>query len=116
MWIVLTALAFALTGLGFVLAWTLDSTQGFHAVMNVILFPMWLLSGAVFPETGASGWVQVAMFLNPMTYGVSAIRSVLTINDPSMLSTDLIGSLTVIGLFGIAMLVASTISIKSRHI
>ena len=116
MWIVLTALAFALTGLGFVLAWTLDSTQGFHAVMNVILFPMWLLSGAVFPEAGASGWVQVVMFLNPMTYGVSAIRSVLTVQDFSILATDVISSLTVIVLFGIATLAASTISVKSRHI
>jgi len=116
MWIVLTALAFALTGLGFVLAWTLDSTQGFHAVMNVILFPMWLLSGAVFPEAGASGWVQVVMFLNPMTYGVSAIRSVLTVEDFSMLATEVISSLTVIVLFGIATLAASTISVKSRHI
>ena len=116
MCIVLTALAFALTGLGFVLAWTLDSTQGFHAVMNVILFPMLLLSRAVFPEAGASGWVQVVMFLNPMTYGVSAIRSVLTVEDFSMLATEVISSLTVIVLFGIATLAASTISVKSRHI
>ncbi|MEZ4820551.1 MAG: hypothetical protein R3A45_11995 [Bdellovibrionota bacterium] len=34
--------------LGFMFAWWLNSVQGFHAVMNVVLLPMWVLSGAVF--------------------------------------------------------------------
>ena len=41
--------AFALTALGYVMAWRLDSTQGYHALMSVLLMPMWLLSGGVFP-------------------------------------------------------------------
>ncbi len=55
---IIALLGFALTGLGFVIAWRLDSTQGFHAIMNLLLVPMWLLSGAVFPASGASGWVR----------------------------------------------------------
>src|SRR5688500_2116232 len=46
-------LSFALTALGFCLAWRMTSTQGFHAVMNLFLMPMWFLSGALFPPTGA---------------------------------------------------------------
>ena len=46
-WLILSALA--LTGLGFLLAWRMESTQGFHAIMNLLLMPMWLLSGAFFP-------------------------------------------------------------------
>ena len=42
-------IAIGLNCLGFVLAWRLDSTQGFHAIMNLLLMPMWLLSGAFFP-------------------------------------------------------------------
>jgi ABC-2 type transport system permease protein len=42
-------LAFALTALGFCIAWRMTSTQGFHAVMNLFLMPLWFLSGALFP-------------------------------------------------------------------
>jgi len=66
--------AFALTGLGFLLAWRLNSTQGFHAIMNLFLLPMWLLSGAVFPVTGTPSWLSWIMYINPLTYGVQAIR------------------------------------------
>ena len=74
----LLTLAFALTGLGFLVAWQLDSTQGFHAVMNLVMVPMWLLSGAVFPAEGAAWWIRAIMWANPMTYGVTALREVLT--------------------------------------
>ncbi len=69
----MTAVAFSLTGLGFIMAWKLDSVQGFHAVMSVFLMPMWLVSGAFFPagETGFLAWV---IRLNPLTYGVAGIR------------------------------------------
>lgn len=65
--------AFGLTSLGFMLAWKIDSIQGFHAIMNVFLMPMWLLSGAFFPaaSSGALAWI---MKLNPLSYGVAGIR------------------------------------------
>lgn len=72
----LTLIAFALTGLGFLIAWPLDSTQGFHAVMSVFLMPLWLLSGSFFP-VGESGWLSWIMVLNPLTYGVAGLRRIL---------------------------------------
>ena len=66
-----------LSGLGFFLAWRMDSVQGFHAMMNILLFPMWLMSGAFFPAAGASMWVQILMMGNPMAYGLAAMRRVL---------------------------------------
>src|SRR2546426_404772 len=66
--------SFALTGLGFLIAWQLNSSQGFHAIMNLFLIPMWLLSGALFPASGAQKWMAWVMKLNPLTYGVTAIR------------------------------------------
>ena len=70
-----------LTCLGFVIAWKLDSTQGFHAIMNLLLMPMWLLSGAFFPappvtiESSTSELVlNYVMRCNPVTYGVSGLR------------------------------------------
>jgi ABC-2 type transport system permease protein len=74
--------AFALTGLGFVLAWRMDSTQGFHAVMSLLLMPMWLLSGAFFPaESGLLGWI---VRLNPLTYGVAGLRRLLYLDAATL--------------------------------
>jgi ABC-2 type transport system permease protein len=70
---VLLLISFGLTGLGFLIAWRLDSTQGFHAIMNLVLIPMWLLSGALFPVSSAPAWLRVVMQANPLTYGVSAL-------------------------------------------
>ena len=74
---VLALTAMALSALGFLGAWRTDSVQGFHAVMNLLLMPMWLLSGALFPATGASPWVRAVMAVNPLTYGLAALRRVL---------------------------------------
>jgi ABC-2 type transport system permease protein len=81
---VLLGLAFALTSLGFLIAWSLDSTQGFHAVMNLFLIPMWLLSGAFFPASGAPSWLRALMAANPLTYGVSALRRALGGGAPDL--------------------------------
>lgn len=69
--------SFALTALGFAIAWPMDSTQAFHAIINLFLIPLWLLSGALFPLAGASGWIRILMRINPLTYGVEALRSLL---------------------------------------
>ena len=69
--------AFALASLGFLLAWRIDSVQGFHGVANLFLIPLWLLSGALFPAAGASEWVRGVMTLNPLTYSVSLLRQAL---------------------------------------
>ena len=66
--------AFGLTALGFVLAWKMQSTAGFHAVMNLLLMPMWLLSGALFPPSGARGPVKWLVAANPLTYGLAGLR------------------------------------------
>ena len=73
---VLALLAIAMTALGFAFAWRIDSTQGFHAVMNVVLLPMWFLSGAFFPVAGAPTWLEWVMRVNPLTYGTAALRHV----------------------------------------
>jgi ABC-2 type transport system permease protein len=69
--------SFALTALGFAIAWPMDSTQAFHAIINLFLIPLWLLSGALFPLTGASGWLKWLMRINPLTYGTEALRGLL---------------------------------------
>ena len=74
---VLFLLAFALTALAATIAWRLDSSQGFHAIMNLFLIPMWLLGGTLFPPQGTR-WLGVLMRIDPLTYGVAALRRALT--------------------------------------
>jgi ABC-2 type transport system permease protein len=70
-------ISFSLTALGFAIAWPMDSPQAFHAIVNLFLIPLWLLSGALFPVNGASKWMATLMRLNPLTYGMDALRATL---------------------------------------
>jgi len=71
--VLMAVIAIALTALGFTIAWRMESTHGFHAIMSVFLLPMWLLSGAFFPA-GGDGWLAWVIRLNPLTYGVAGLR------------------------------------------
>lgn len=71
---IMTLIAFGLTALGFCIAWCMSSTQGFHAIMNLLLLPLWFLSGALFPTTGAYRAINWIMMANPLTYGLAALR------------------------------------------
>jgi ABC-2 type transport system permease protein len=99
-------ISFTLTALGFLIAWKFDSTQGYHAVMNLLLLPMWLLSGAMFSIAGASGVIRAIMLVNPLTYSTALLRQALT---PGMAdgSPDAATSLLVTLAFGIVLLVGS---------
>lgn len=66
-------LSFVLNAMGFWLAWKIDSTPGFHTIMNMVLLPMWMASGAIFAAS-RSTWMQVFMAVNPFTYGVAGVR------------------------------------------
>ncbi len=107
--VVLALLAFGLTALGYVIAWSLDSTQGFHAIMNLFLIPMWLLSGAVFPASGSPLWLQWVIAINPLTYGVAAVRWSLygSSTYAALGGPPPVASLVVIAMFGVAMFVAA---------
>jgi len=86
--VLMAAIAIALTALGFVIAWRMDSTQGFHAIMSVFLFPMWLLSGAFFPMD-VGGWLGWIVRLNPLTYGVAGLRHYLQYSSGAAPPADL---------------------------
>lgn len=108
--VVVFLVSFALTALGFAIAWPMDSTQAFHGIINLFLIPLWLLSGALFPIARASGWIRVLMYMNPLTYGVEALRALLypgmetPFPLPSSIATLLLFSLV---MFSLAFLMAS---------
>jgi ABC-2 type transport system permease protein len=77
MLLVIFLVSFSLTALGFAIAWPMDSTQAFHAIINLFLMPLWMLSGSLFPIKGASFWIAWIMRVNPLTYGTEGLRGLL---------------------------------------
>jgi ABC-2 type transport system permease protein len=96
-------ISFTLTGLGFVIAWKMDSTAGFHAIMNLLLLPMWMISGALFPLSSAQGWVKAIMWVNPLTYSLSLLDHTLRMPD---VTPGAPVSFVVTLAFGLALLLA----------
>ena len=108
---VLIVLSIALSGLGFIVAWQFDSIQGFHAIMNLGLVPMWILSGAAFPAVGAAPWIGMLMKVNPLTYGVAALRHVVS-PTPLPGEPPMWLCLVVIAFFGIITMCASVMLVR----
>ena len=84
--LVILLISFELTALGFAIAWPMDSPQAFHAIVNLLLLPLWMLSGALFPADRASGWLEWLMRLNPLSYGVDALRNALFPEEHTLLT------------------------------
>ncbi|MCC5786117.1 MAG: ATP-binding cassette domain-containing protein [Phycisphaerales bacterium] len=67
-------IAAGVLGVGTALAWRVGSVAGFHGLMNLVLMPMWLLSGSVFPASEAAGWMRVVIAINPLSWPTDALR------------------------------------------
>ena len=110
--IVVFLVSFALTALGFAIAWPMDSSQAFHAIINLFLIPLWLLSGSLFPLSGASGWIRILMEINPLTYGVEALRTLLYPGSPSEFSLQ--ASMATLVLFTLFMFGLAFVMVNRR--
>ena len=114
--VLLFVASLAITSLGTFFAWKTDSTQGFHAIMNLVLMPLWLLSGGFFPApamAASTSWSQwglgVAMRLNPLSYAVGGVRRLLApaAEYPNAWVPDLMTSWIVTLLFAITAFAAA---------
>lgn len=85
---IMAVLSVGLTGLGLCLAWSMSSTQGFHAVMNLLLMPMWFLSGSLFPAEGAWGPIRWVMAVNPLSWGLAGVRRGLHFDDAALAASS----------------------------
>ncbi len=75
--LLLVGIGVGLSSMGFAIAWWLDSTQGYHVVMSVLLIPLWILSGAMFPMATGPKWILAIARANPMAYAVAGVRRAL---------------------------------------
>jgi ABC-2 type transport system permease protein len=69
-------MAIALTAFGVFVASHIQRMESFQVVMQLVLFPMLFLSGAMFPLQGLPTWLTVITRLNPLTYAVAPLRQV----------------------------------------
>jgi ABC-type polysaccharide/polyol phosphate export permease len=74
--------------------------------MNLLMMPMWLISGAVFPLATAHGVIRAIMWVNPLTYSLSLLRGLLAA-APDPAEPSLAAGVAVTAAFGLLLLAAS---------
>jgi len=87
-------------GLGIAIASRIESHEGFQMVMSFLTMPLVLLSGAFFPISNLPAWLKILVYLNPLTYGVEALRYCLLGNS----TIPIWQSVIVLVIFSIAMI------------
>jgi ABC-2 type transport system permease protein len=117
--------SFMFTSFGLLVAVTIRQVDAFQVVVNLSLMPLMFFSGAIFPPNGLPGWLSVVVKLNPLTYGVDAVRRTLPGADMlgSKLTNVMIGGWTppvplelgVLVGFGLIAVIISAVRF-SRHL
>lgn len=108
---VIILIALGLSGMGLLIASFTDSMEGFNLIMSFIVMPIFLLSGALFPITGLPSWLQVAVYVNPLTYGVDALRSIILHQSVLPLYVDVI----VVAIFAVLMILISALIFSKKE-
>ncbi len=110
--LVLVLIALALTALGFALAWWLDSSAAYHVVMGMLLIPLWVLSGAMFPASASQPMLAMVMRVNPVSYAAAALRGSLyggTVPGTAILGGGIPMQITVVALFAATALATAIV-------
>ena len=100
---VILLLSFGLTSLGLALGSYMYSLEGFQMIVSFVVFPLFFLSGALFPLDNLPSWLYVLTAADPATYGVSALRGTMlgVDGDPALDFAILAAYTGALGLFGI---------------
>jgi ABC-2 type transport system permease protein len=86
---ILALLSATFIGLGLAFASRMKDIQGYSLVWNFVIFPLFFLSGALYPLENLPLWLRVLGRLDPLTYGVDALRHVLAGHGAYPLGADL---------------------------
>lgn len=88
---VLLIISVSLSGLGILVASRMRSQQGFQIIVQIIIMPLIFLSGVFFPVNNVPGWLEVVSKLNPLTYGVDAIRQLFLGEGTTAIGVTILG-------------------------
>jgi len=103
-------IALGLVGLGIAIASRLDTLESFGLIMQFVIMPMFFLSGALFPINNLPSWIRVVTYLDPVTYGVESLRSILI----GFSSINIVLSFSVVLIFTCSMLFIGTYLFNKR--
>jgi len=115
---VLVSLAFllvttiGLVSIGLILGSQMESPEGFQLIISFLVFPLFFLSGALFPITNLPEWLSPFILANPVTYAVDGIRGVMM----GISRFNLLFDFTVVCLFAIVMILIGTYAFKKMKI
>jgi len=93
---IVAILAMGLSGLGLLIASFMTSQQGFQLVIQLLIFPLIFLAGVFFPVNQVPLWLEIVSKVNPLTYGVDAIRQVFLGSSESLGVTVLGHTMTLV--------------------
>lgn len=117
-------LSLALSGLGILIASFMRTQQGFQLLIQVLVFPMVFLAGVFFPVDRAPVWMEVLSKVNPVTYGVDAIRQIFLGSGPAGagLGVTVLGhtmslaeDVAVVGVLGLVLTAAAVVTFSRQE-
>ena len=104
--------AIGMVSLGLAIGSFFESLEGFQVIISFLVFPLFFLSGALYPinpEGGLPAWLMTAAYLDPLTYAVDALRSI-QLGQPSAIPLP-IDFAVIIG-FAVTMVIVGTMAFK----
>ena len=114
-------LSLGLSGLGILIATFMTSQQGFQLLIQLLIFPLIFLAGVFFPVNNVPIWLEIASKLNPLTYGVDAIRQIFLGSSPALGVTvmghtmSMIEEFAMVGVLGSILLGAAVIAFNRQE-
>ena len=116
----LMVLSLALAGLGLFIGSSMRSQQGFQMIVQLIIFPLIFLSGVFFPLTNVPGWMAFLSKINPVSYGIDAIRQLFLGNNLFAIevlghSMSILESALVVAVFGLIFMTLAVWSFKRQE-
>lgn len=106
--LIVSLLLVAVISIGLTFGSMMSSPEGFGLVSSFVIFPLFFLSGALYPVKNLPEWLYVFVTINPITYAVDALRTVIIGAGTFGLGIDLV----VLVLFAIAMVFVGTWAFK----
>jgi ABC-2 type transport system permease protein len=101
-----------LVSIGLILGSQMESPEGFQLIISFLIFPLFFLSGALFPITNLPAWLAPLILVNPVTYAVDGIRGVMM----GISRFDLLFDFTIVCLFALVMILIGTYAFKKMKI
>ena len=110
--IILFITTIGLVSVGLILGSQMSSLEGFQIVSSFLIFPMFFLSGALFPIDNLPSWLAPIIFIDPLTYSVDALRAVLLGSSHFNVFFDM----AIVTLFAIVTVLAGTYAFKKMKL